>query len=143
MDKDQIQNVTVILPDGSKKQLLVLAQVSVKTPPENKLALWEWLREHDAADIITETVNSSTLAAYVRGQMKEGEPYPAELLERRCLAPQSLAAPVFRSWSSRLAEIGPLKLDAMPVGVAARSARGTDGYNAPLVTWERPLRKWG
>jgi hypothetical protein len=81
MDKDQIQNVTVILPDGSKKQLLVLAQVSVKTPPENKLALWEWLREHDAADIITETVNSSTLAAYVRGQMKEGEPYPAELLE--------------------------------------------------------------
>ncbi len=81
MDKDQIQNVTVILPDGSKKQLLVLAQVSVKTPPENKLALWEWLREHDAADIITETVNSSTLAAYVRGQMKEGEPYPSELLE--------------------------------------------------------------
>lgn len=80
MDKDQIQNITVILPDGSKKQLLVLSQVSVKTPPENKLALWEWLRKHDAAELITETVNSSTLAAYVRGQMQEGEPYPNDLL---------------------------------------------------------------
>ncbi len=78
---DRIQNITVILPDGSKKQMLVLAQVSVKTPPENKLALWEWLREHDAAELITETVNSSTLAAYVRGQMSEGEPYPSSLLE--------------------------------------------------------------
>lgn len=81
MDTDQIQNITVILPDGSKKQMLVLSQVSVKTPPENKMALWEWLRQHDAAELITETVNSSTLAAYVRGQMKEGEAYPSDLLE--------------------------------------------------------------
>lgn len=81
MDADQIQNITVILPDGSKKQMLVLSQVSVKTPPENKMALWDWLRKHDAAELITETVNSSTLAAYVRGQMKEGEEYPSDLLE--------------------------------------------------------------
>ena len=80
-DADQIQNITVILPDGSKKQMLVLSQVSVKTPPENKMALWEWLRKHDAAELITETVNSSTLAPYVRGQMKEGEAYPSDLLE--------------------------------------------------------------
>ncbi len=81
MDADQIQNITVILPDGSKKQLLVIDQVSVKTPPENKGALWEWLREHDAAEIITETVNSSTLAAYVRQQMKAGDDYPIDICE--------------------------------------------------------------
>jgi hypothetical protein len=80
-DADQIQNITVILPDGSKKQMLVLSQVSVKTPSENKLALWEWLRKHDAAELITETVNSSSLAAYVREQMREGEEYPSDLLE--------------------------------------------------------------
>jgi len=80
-ERDQIQNITVILPDGTKKQLLVIPQVSVKTPPENKLKLWDWLRKHDSADIITETVNSSTLAAYIREQMREGEPYPNELLE--------------------------------------------------------------
>lgn len=81
MDADQIQNITVILPDGTKKQLLVIPQVSVKTPPENKMALWEWLRSHDAAEIISETVNASTLAAYVREQMKQGEPYPTDICE--------------------------------------------------------------
>ena len=81
MDNDQIQNITVILPDGSKKQLLVIDQVSVKTPPENKAAMWEWLREHDAEALITETVNSSTLAAYVRQQMKAGDEYPVDLCD--------------------------------------------------------------
>lgn len=81
MDNDQIHNITVILPDGSKKQLLVIDQVSVKTPPENKGALWEWLREHDAESIITETVNSSTLAAFVRQQMAAGDEYPVDICE--------------------------------------------------------------
>ena len=90
MDADQIQNITVILPDGSKKQLLVIDQVSVKTPPENKAALWEWLREHDAAEIITETVNSSTLAAFVRQQMRAGDEYPVEICEVSSYATASL-----------------------------------------------------
>lgn len=90
MDADNIQNITVILPDGSKKQLLVIDQVSVKTPPEKKLELWEWLRDHDAAEIITETVNSSTLAAYVRQQMKAGDPYPNDICEVSAYATASL-----------------------------------------------------
>lgn len=81
MDADQIQNITVILPDGSKKQLLCIDQVSVKTPAENKGALWEWLREHDAEALITETVNSSTLAAFVRQQMAAGDSYPVDLCD--------------------------------------------------------------
>jgi hypothetical protein len=81
MDTDQIQNITVILPDGSKKQLLCIDQVSVKTPAEHKADLWNWLREHDAAELITETVNSSSLAAYVREQMRQGEDYPVDICE--------------------------------------------------------------
>ncbi len=81
MDADQIQNITVILPDGSKKQLLCIDQVSVKTPEGNRMELREWLREHEAAEIISETVNASTLAAYVREQMKQGEPYPNEICD--------------------------------------------------------------
>lgn len=81
MDADQITSITVLLPDGTKKQLIPLDQVSVKTPPENKLALWKWLKAHDAAELITETVNSSSLAAYVREQMRQAEPYPSELCE--------------------------------------------------------------
>jgi hypothetical protein len=81
MDTDQIQNVTVILPDGSKKQLLCLDQVSVKTPAENKAALWDWLRDNGAEELITETVNSSSLAGYVREQMRQGEPWPSDICE--------------------------------------------------------------
>jgi hypothetical protein len=81
MDADQIQNITVILPDGTKKQLLCIDQVSVKTPAENKPALWEWLKDHEAAELITETVNSSSLAGYVREQMRQGEPWPSDICE--------------------------------------------------------------
>lgn len=81
MTNDGIQNITVILPDGSKKQLLVLDNVSVKTPPDKKVELWEWLREHGAENLITETVNSSTLAGFVREQMREGNEYPADICE--------------------------------------------------------------
>jgi len=89
-EQDQIQNITVILPDGSKKQLLVLAQVSVKTPEENRMLLRDWLRKHDAADIISETVNSSTLAAYVRAQMQAGDEYPVDICEVSAYSTASL-----------------------------------------------------
>ena len=81
MDADQFQNITVILPDGSKKQLLCIDQVSVKTPAENKPLLWEWLKSHDADELITETVNSSSLAGFVREQMRQGEPWPSDICE--------------------------------------------------------------
>ena len=81
MDRDNIQNITVVLPDGTKKQLLVLDNISVKTPPEKKVELWEWLRKHGAEHLITETVNSSTLAGYVREQMREGDDYPNDICE--------------------------------------------------------------
>lgn len=81
MDADQIQNITVILPDGSKKQLLCIDQVSVKTPPDRKPDLWAWLKDHGAEELITETVNSSSLAGFVREQMRQGEPWPADICE--------------------------------------------------------------
>ena len=90
MDNDQIQNITVILPDGSKKQLLCIDQVSVKTPAENKGALYEWLHEHDAESIISETVNSSTLAAFVRQQMAAGDDYPVDICEINAYSTASL-----------------------------------------------------
>ena len=90
MDNDQIQNITVNLPDGSKKQLLCMDQVSVKTPAENKSALYEWLHDHDAESIISETVNSSTLAAFVRQQMKAGDEYPVDICEISAYSTASL-----------------------------------------------------
>lgn len=80
MERDQIQNITVNTSQGNRK-LVILSQVSVKTPPDKKEQLWAWLKDNDAEDLISETVNSSTLSAFVREQMKNGEPYPADIVE--------------------------------------------------------------
>ena len=42
--------------------------------------LKEWMKEHDMADIITDVINSSTLKAWVKEQMKAGNEIPEELL---------------------------------------------------------------
>ncbi len=81
MDRDNIQNITVVMPDGSKRKLLILDQVSIKTPSDKKFELYEWLREHDAKHLITDTVNSSSLGGYVREQMRLGEPWPADICD--------------------------------------------------------------
>lgn len=81
MDRDQIRNISVKLDDGIVKRLQVNHKITVKTPPNNKEKLWEWLRDHDAAELITETVNSSTLSGYVGQQMKLGEPYPNDICD--------------------------------------------------------------
>jgi hypothetical protein len=81
MDRDNIQNVTIQMPDGSRRQLRVLDQLSVKTPADKKADLWQWLQDHDAEALITSTVNSSTLAAFVREQIKKGGEIPSEICE--------------------------------------------------------------
>jgi len=79
MDDEQIQNITVTMPDGSNKRLQVSPQCSVSTPPENKAALWDWLKENGAEHLITGTVNSSSLAAFVRERISQGEETPNDI----------------------------------------------------------------
>ena len=81
LDADNVQNVTVVLPDGTKRKLLILDQVSVKTPANKKLDLYEGLRGHDAEHLITDTVNSSSLGGFVREQMRQGEPWPDDICD--------------------------------------------------------------
>ena len=38
--------------------------------------LQEWLRSHDHAELVVSTVNSSTLKAFLKEQVREGEPIP-------------------------------------------------------------------
>lgn len=81
MDAEGIANITIELNDGSRRRIQLNDQISVKTPLEKKPELWNWLREHDAEDLISETVNSSTLAAFVREQMRNGGEVPNEICE--------------------------------------------------------------
>lgn len=46
---------------------------------ENRDEAYVWLRDHDFGDIITETVNASTLSALAKGLAEEGKGLPEEL----------------------------------------------------------------
>lgn len=48
---------------------------------QNRLALHEWFKTHKLEDLVVETVNSSTLRAYVGRQIAKGEAYPADLIK--------------------------------------------------------------
>lgn len=56
-------------------------QLYVSVPAQNKQEFYEWLEAHGYADLMTNTVNSSTLAAQVRQWIRDAEDYPAELLK--------------------------------------------------------------
>lgn len=54
--------------------------LGVTTIKEKKAELYEWLKEEGYEDLIVPTVNSSTLAAFVREQIKEGNELPYECI---------------------------------------------------------------
>jgi len=50
-------------------------------PAANRQALYEWLEEHDHKDLITDTVNSSTLKAFVKEQILLGNEIPDGIIK--------------------------------------------------------------
>jgi len=56
------------------------ADMHVSIKSEQKEAFYDWLRDNGRADLISETVNASTLKAAVKGMYKAGEEIPEDLL---------------------------------------------------------------
>lgn len=48
---------------------------------QRKDELYQWLREHGFGDLVYETVNANSLAAFIREQMEETEQLPEGLAE--------------------------------------------------------------
>ena len=59
--------------------LTTTAKASIQTG--QKEAAFEWLRENDLGDLITETANASTLSASFTEAIKEGTPPPVSLFK--------------------------------------------------------------
>lgn len=57
----------------------------------NKEPLQKWLTENGHGSMIQDTINSSTLKAFIKERMKENLPYPSELLQ---ISPYSRATVV-------------------------------------------------
>lgn len=53
--------------------------VYARIPASSRAAAFEWLRDHGHGDLITETVNASTLKAAAKKMLKQGEPLPENL----------------------------------------------------------------
>jgi hypothetical protein len=85
MDAEGLKQITI---EGIGR-VNIRSDIYCNTPSANRELVKEWLREHDLEDIITETVNGSTLKAFVKEQMqKRGGEYPDMLLS---ITPYSLA----------------------------------------------------
>ncbi|PIZ29608.1 MAG: hypothetical protein COY40_06515 [Alphaproteobacteria bacterium CG_4_10_14_0_8_um_filter_53_9] len=46
-----------------------------------KNEFYGWLRDNNLEDLITESVNASTLKAWVKGRIREAKPWPQDLLK--------------------------------------------------------------
>lgn len=54
-------------------------KIFASIPTEHRDEAFSWLREHEAGDLIQETVNASTLSAYARTMMEENKELPESL----------------------------------------------------------------
>lgn len=59
----------------------------------DKIEFYKWLHENNLGDLITESVNSSTLKAWAKGRIKEGKPLPNDLLKLTPITRASITAP--------------------------------------------------
>lgn len=62
--------VTTLTVDGYRYTISQTLRASIKA--EKKADAYEWLRENDLGDLITETVNASTLSAQARKMVEDG-----------------------------------------------------------------------
>lgn len=74
MDADGLENVRY---DGIG-QIVLTPDINVGTKPGMKQRLYDWLRKQKAGDLITPTVNSSTLKAWLRKRIRDGKSMPTE-----------------------------------------------------------------
>lgn len=78
-NKMEAEGVESIRLEGIGR-LGLTADLFLSVKGEMKGALYDWLRENGFGELITDSVNGSTLKAFVKEQMKKGKPIPTECL---------------------------------------------------------------
>lgn len=68
---DEAEQPTLVVKDVGK--VILFPMFSVKQPKGDKTKLFTWLKKRRAGDLIVPTVNSSTLGAYIKEQIKDGK----------------------------------------------------------------------
>ena len=72
--------ITSVNLDGLGR-LEIRHDASCSIPPENKLDVYDWVRNNGYEDLIQGTINSSTFKAQVKKWIKDGEDFPMDLIK--------------------------------------------------------------
>ncbi len=75
MDREGVQNAT--FPDIGRLGIAPIVRASVKA--DQKQGAYSWLQDHGHGDLITTTVNASSLAALIRREIKAGNEVPEDI----------------------------------------------------------------
>lgn len=73
-------------------RVTVMDDVQCTVPADSKAAFQEWLIDQGFEDMISQSVNAQTLAAFVRRRIKEGKELPIELLKVKPITRASITA---------------------------------------------------
>ena len=76
MAEDDVTNVTV----SGVGRVSVRGDMRCNVPADKKDLLRTWLVDHGHGSLISDTVNASTLKAFIKEQIAEGKPYPDDLI---------------------------------------------------------------
>ena len=76
MEEQGVQNITL----KGVGRLSCTGDLRVSVLAANRVDLHDWMRGNDHAELVTNTINSSTLKAWVKEQIREGEEYPIDLI---------------------------------------------------------------
>jgi len=76
MEDDGVDKITI----SGVGRVSLTADMHVSIKADMKEKFYEWLRDNGRTDLISETVNASTLKAAVKGMYKAGEEVPEDLL---------------------------------------------------------------
>lgn len=76
MEEEMIETLRV----AGVGRLQARSDIRCAVPAQNREAVKEWLIDNGHGSMITETINASTLKAFVREMMKEGKEWPEDLL---------------------------------------------------------------
>lgn len=76
MSADGMQNVTV----KGVGRLSISTDMQVSVLAENRMLLQRWLKDNGFGELVVETINSSTLKAFVKERVNEGNDLPFDLI---------------------------------------------------------------
>lgn len=76
MEEEGLSTITV----AGVGRMTITAQLQVSVRPEFKIQLKQWLVDNGHAELVTETINASTLKAWYKEQLMNGEELPDDML---------------------------------------------------------------